>query len=63
MNASSPMPLRWSEQAEAEEVCALALVEHGQESAVVRPVEDPASASSAVRRPALLPWLLGWFTY
>jgi hypothetical protein len=62
MTQSMPMPLRWTEEAEAEEICALAVLEREPRSAAVRPVERSAAISFFAMSRALLPRLLGRLT-
>jgi hypothetical protein len=64
VTARIPTLLRWSEEAEAAQVCALAAFECESESAAVRPVAfDPHPWSQRNRHavlPRLLSWLGGW---
>ncbi|HXC91240.1 MAG TPA: hypothetical protein VNV18_13845 [Stellaceae bacterium] len=63
MTACPPTLLRWTEEAEAEEVCALALLQREPQSGAVRALEAAAATRSSGGAPALWPRLLGWFTY
>jgi hypothetical protein len=59
MTASLPTPLRWTEEAEAEAMCALAVVQREPQSGAVRVAVYAAPIASA----ALLrrrPWPLNW---
>ena len=55
MVARTPIPVRWAEEAEAEEVCALALLESEAESAAARPTR--MAAESSLFTAMLLRWL------
>jgi hypothetical protein len=55
MTTSKPIPCRWTEEAEAEKVCGLAVLEREPQSAAVRLVGCTAAMSSPA---ALLRWLL-----
>ncbi|MGA8550970.1 MAG: hypothetical protein WB678_12110 [Stellaceae bacterium] len=61
MTARNPRLLRWTEQAEAEHVRALAILEPEPQSAAAQPKVIPEQRFSALCRPALLPRLLSWF--
>jgi len=61
MTAKKPTLLRWTEEAEAEHVCALATLEREPQSAAARPAAFASQPFSTRRRPALLPRLLSWF--
>lgn len=52
-----PATLRWAEQAEAEQVCALAVLEPEPESGAVRPVGAAPLAGSTLWPNLLLRWL------
>jgi len=56
-----PILLRWTEEAEAERVCALAILEGEPQDAAARPAAIAAKPCSTRRRPTLLPSLLNWF--
>jgi hypothetical protein len=60
MTAKKPTLLRWTEEAEAEHVCALATLEREPQNAAARPVAFASPPFSTRRRPALLPRLLSW---
>jgi hypothetical protein len=62
MNPGTPIFLRWTERAEAEAVCALAVLEREPQSAVVRLVDWAVPIRSSVARPALWSRLLRRFT-
>jgi hypothetical protein len=62
MNPGTPTLLRWTEQAEAEAVCALAVLQCEPQSAAVRLVEWATPIPSFVAWPALWSRLLTWFT-
>ncbi len=61
MTMRRPILLRWSEEAEAEHVRALAGLEREPQSAAARPVAVALHPFSTRHRPAVLPWLFGWF--
>jgi hypothetical protein len=61
MTARTPILLRWTEEAEAEQVRALAAFQREPESAAVRPIALAASPFGMWHHPALPPWLLSWF--
>lgn len=56
-----PIPLRWTEEAEAEQVCALAALEREPHSGAARVVGVAIRSSLPGRRPALLSRLLSLF--
>jgi hypothetical protein len=61
MSTRKPTLLRWTEQAEAKHVCALATLEREPQSAAARPVAfAPPRPVGIRRRPPLLPRLRGW---
>ncbi len=60
MTAKKPTLLRWTEEAEAEHVCALATLEREPQNAAASPVAFAPQPFSTSRRPALLPRLLSW---
>jgi hypothetical protein len=59
MIARTPVPLRWSEKAEAEQVCALAMLEGHQQTRAICLVAVAAEFCSP--RPVLPPRVLDWF--
>ncbi len=61
MPARNPRLLRWTEQAEAEHVRALAILEPEPQSAAARPKVIAEQRLSAPFRSVLLPRLLTWF--
>ncbi len=61
MTTRMPTLLRWSEEAEAAQVRALAAFEREPESAAVRPVAFDPHPQSRHNRQAVLPRLLSWF--
>jgi hypothetical protein len=62
MSLWTPIFLRWTEQAEAEAVCALAVLQHDPQSGAVRLVDWSTRIPASVARSALWPRLLSWFT-
>jgi hypothetical protein len=56
MIAKMPMPLRWCENAEAEQVCALAVLEREPHTGAARPAKVPAESCRPSRTLPL--WLL-----
>ncbi len=62
MNVGTPTLLRWTEQAEAEAVCALAVLQREPQSAAVRLVAWATPIPYFVAWPALWSRLLTWFT-
>jgi len=62
MTQWTPTPLRWTEEAEGEQVCTLAMLQREPRSAAVRPVERLAPISIFGVPRALLPRLLSWLT-
>lgn len=52
-----PIPLRWAEDAEAEQVCALAILEPEAESGAARPVGVAPQPGAPLWRGVLLRWL------
>jgi hypothetical protein len=61
MTTRRPTLLRWTEEAEAEQVRALAAFEREPQTPAARPVAFAPEPFSTRHRPALLPWLLSWF--
>ena len=59
MIAWTPMPLRWTERAEAAQLCALAALECEPRAAIARQIVEgmPRSAS----RLSFAAWLVDWF--
>jgi hypothetical protein len=60
MTARRPRLLRWTEEAEGEQVCALAGLEREPPSASPDPVTF-VPPPPLRHRSAVLPWLLSWF--
>lgn len=60
MTARIPTLLRWSEEAEAAQVCALAAFERESESAAAPPIVFAAHSCPQRNRHAVLPRLLSW---
>ncbi len=59
MAARMPTPVRWAEEAEAEQVCTLAMLEPEVESAAARPTQ--MAAESSLFSAMLFRWLWsGW---
>ena len=56
-----PILMRWTEEAEAAQVCALAAFEREPESAAVRAAAADRHALPPHNRQAVLPRLLSWF--
>jgi hypothetical protein len=64
MTLRTPALLRWSEEAEAEQVCSLAVLEPEPLYISFRAVAGAAAPNlSFVARPALWPRLLDWLAY
>jgi hypothetical protein len=61
MATRRPTLLRWTEEAEAAQVSALAAFEREVQSAAARPVAVVPRPLSTRHRASVLPWLLSWF--
>jgi len=61
MIAKTPVPLRWSEKAEAAQVCTLALLEREPQSATARPIDVAPPIARSGLWPALPTRLAEWF--
>jgi hypothetical protein len=57
----TPIPLRWAEESEAKQVCALAALQREPYSGAVRFVEWVAPISAPSAWSVLWPRLAGWF--
>ena len=62
MTPRRPILLRWAEESEAEQVRALAVLEHKPDSGAARPVESIPLNHSVNLRSTLLPRFISWFS-